>query len=199
MLLTRQKNKGIIFVNNTPADILHVNTVELIDRNIEGICKKGNILFASYMLDFIGIYDIEKERLLWGWGKGRVQNPHHPTLLKNNNILIFDNGNRRKYSRVVELDPHTGKIEWQYKGTPPKSFFASWGGANQRLPNGNTLITESTQGRVFEVTKEGKIVWEFYNPVYNKNGKRVTIYRMMRITNFSKYPFLKELQRKVDK
>jgi len=35
---------------------------------------------------------------------------------------------------------------------------------NQRLPNGNTLITESTQGRIFEVTPENEIVWEYYNP-----------------------------------
>jgi len=32
------------------------------------------------------------------------------------------------------------------------------------LPNGNTLITESENGKAFEVTPEGKIVWEFFNP-----------------------------------
>jgi len=34
-------------------------------------------------------------------------------------------------------------------------------GYAQRLPNGNTLITESSFGRFFEVTKEGEIVWEY--------------------------------------
>ncbi len=34
----------------------------------------------------------------------------------------------------------------------------------QRLPNGNTLITESSGGRIFEVTRDGEIVWEFFNP-----------------------------------
>ena len=34
-----------------------------------------------------------------------------------------------------------------------------------RLPNGNTLITESDGGRLFEVTKPGKIVWNYINPV----------------------------------
>jgi hypothetical protein len=33
------------------------------------------------------------------------------------------------------------------------------------LPNGNTLITESDGGRLFEVTADGQIVWEFVNPV----------------------------------
>ena len=33
----------------------------------------------------------------------------------------------------------------------------------QRLPNGNTLITEADTGRVFEVTRKGEVVWEFGN------------------------------------
>jgi hypothetical protein len=37
-------------------------------------------------------------------------------------------------------------------------------GNAQRLPNGNTLITESSFGRIFEVTKNGKIVSEYVNP-----------------------------------
>ena len=34
----------------------------------------------------------------------------------------------------------------------------------QRLPNRNTLITETDTGRAFEVTPEGEIVWQFLNP-----------------------------------
>jgi hypothetical protein len=41
-------------------------------------------------------------------------------------------------------------------------------GYAQRLPNGNTLITESSFGRFFEVTKEGEIVWEYVNPFFGK-------------------------------
>ena len=70
------------------------------------------------------------------------------------------------------------------------SFFSLLRGGNQRLPNGNTIITESDQGRVFEVTKDGKIVWEFYNPLRFKNGKRVTIYRSMRILDPEKHIYL---------
>ena len=33
------------------------------------------------------------------------------------------------------------------------------------MPNGNTLITESDGGRLFEVTPDNEIVWEFINPV----------------------------------
>jgi hypothetical protein len=35
----------------------------------------------------------------------------------------------------------------------------------QRQPNGNTLITEGTDGRIFEVSTDGDIVWDYINPV----------------------------------
>ena len=54
---------------------------------------------------------------------------------------------------------------WRYVGTPRQSFFARIISGMQRLPNGNTLINEGTEGRFFEVTPAGKIVWEYVNPV----------------------------------
>jgi len=35
----------------------------------------------------------------------------------------------------------------------------------QRLPNGNTLITEGSGGRIFEVTAEHELVWEYISPI----------------------------------
>jgi hypothetical protein len=34
------------------------------------------------------------------------------------------------------------------------------------LPNGNTLITEGANGRLFEVANEGRIVWEYIYPLF---------------------------------
>jgi len=50
------------------------------------------------------------------------------------------------------------------------------------LPNNNVLVTEANKGHVFEVTRKGKIVWEFWNPYFNETGKRLIIYRMLRLT-----------------
>jgi hypothetical protein len=50
----------------------------------------------------------------------------------------------------------------------------------QRLPNGNTLITESDRGYVHEVTPEKETVWRFANPDVNEEGKRMAIWRMTR-------------------
>jgi len=190
------KRRGEILLTpwSTPSDLFHVNTIEIINEDIDEVFRKGRIIFCSRMLDLVGVIDMEQEKLVWRWGRGYLENPHQPSLLKNNNILIFDNGSRRGYSRIIELNPLTEQVVWEYKASPPGAFFSNLRGGCQRLPNGNTLITESDQGRVFEVTKEGKIVWDFYNPVRFKDGRRLVIYRMMRITDFENKPFLKQLQ-----
>ena len=59
----------------------------------------------------------------------------------------------------------------------------------QRLANGNTLITESERGRVFEVTADKEIVWRFVNPDIKDNGVRVPIWRMTRFTR-QELPFI---------
>ena len=104
----------------------------------------------------------------------------------------FDIGFYRGYSRIIELNPITKEIEWEYKANPPQSFCSPTRGSAQRLPNGNTLIAESDKGRVFEITPDEKVVWEFYNPEidqrYKEVKKRATIYRMMRITDTARYP-----------
>jgi Arylsulfotransferase (ASST) len=69
---------------------------------------------------------------------------------------------------------------WEYRGDPPQSFSSPARGSAEALPNGNVLVTESARGRVFEVTREGAIVWTFLNPEFEAKGRR-QIYRMQRV------------------
>ena len=96
------------------------------------------------------------------------------------NVMVFDNGGASGYgrpsstapkgkgiysrptSRVLEIDPVTLKLVWSYTAT---TFFATNISGAQRLPNGNTMITEGPGGRLFEVTTDGTIVWEYIYPV----------------------------------
>jgi hypothetical protein len=189
----RKREKGCYLPMGTPADMLHTNAVEVISREVAGLCQRGDLLISMRELDMIAIIDPRREKLTWHWGPGVLEKQHQPTLLDNGHILVFDNGEReRKYSRVVEIDPLEKKIVWQYRANPPRKFFSVSRGGNQRLPNGSTLITESDRGRVFEVTPAGKIVWEFYNPRLNKRQKtRAAIYRLTRVWDTTPYPFLK--------
>jgi outer membrane protein assembly factor BamB len=93
--------------------------------------------------------------------------------LPNGSILIFDNGAHRlddsmPFSRVIEVNPATNQIGWKYQDKPAWNFFSPRMGNAQRLPNGNTLVCESSYGRVFEVTQEGEIVWEYVNPFFGR-------------------------------
>ena len=76
------------------------------------------------------------------------------------------------------------EIVWEYSISGHGSFrFFSWNVSGaQRLPNGNTLITEGAPGRAFEVTVDGEIVWEYINPFfYESDDTRHNIYRAFRV------------------
>jgi len=112
-------------------------------------------------------------KIAWKLGPPTVSGQHAPTPLANGNVLIFDNGVHRlddsmPYSRVIEINPATNEIVWKYQDSPAWNFFSPRMGSAQRLPNGNTLIAESSFGRFFEVTTEGEIVWEYVNPFFGK-------------------------------
>ena len=168
-------------------DILHTNHIEIIDGRLEHRCpvlKRGNILLSLGSLNVIMIVDTDTNEIVWLWGPGNLALQHHPQLLDNGNLLVFDNGIEK--SRVLELDPVSFRINWSYEAD---DFFSETRGSVQRLPNGNTLITESDTGYVIEVDEAGQLVWKFVNPDVDDSGKRGAIWRMTRFTS-EDLPFL---------
>jgi hypothetical protein len=142
--------------------------------------KKGNVLISILKLDTIAIVDLEEERVVWALG-GMWKRQHQPTLLGNGNMLIFDNQGNGGNSRVMDFEPFTQQIMWEYD--VGDEFFSESSGSCQRLPNGNTLITESNKGRAFEVTPDKNSVWEFFNPhrVGRDNEVIATLFEMVRL------------------
>jgi hypothetical protein len=107
--------------------------------------------------------DDDGDTYLWG--------DHCVTFLDNGHYLAFDNGWARptgNLSRAVEIDPAKGDkpsaIVWSYQSLDPNGFFTTYQGGAQRLPNGNTFITSTDGGHLFEVTPAKKVVWEFVVP-----------------------------------
>lgn len=128
----------------------------------------GDICISFRQTSQIVFISKETGDVYWRFGPGELSHQHNPTQLDNGNLLIFDNGETRAqggvFSRVVELDPTTREIVWQFRGDPALSFFSTGISGAQRLPNGNTAICDGRTGRLFEVTTEGDIVWEYMNP-----------------------------------
>jgi hypothetical protein len=179
-------------------DYFHMNTLTLLPDTPLGRkdarFKEGNFLICFRNVNQIAVLEKDTKKILWVWGEGVLEWPHHPTMVPSGNILVFDNGVERKYSKVIELDPLTGEIQWEYRGDPPRSFYSYQRGSAQRLPNGNTLICEGDKGRAFEVTKEKEIVWEWLNPSITKGGRRERVYRFMRLSSESVERLLKNGQ-----
>jgi len=165
-------------------DYYHLNSVELLPDTDLGRrdprFRAGNVLVCLRNVNLVAVLDQDTMSVVWSWGTEELEGAHMPTMLPDGHILVFDNGVRRKATRVIEVDPETGEIAWSFQGTPPESFYSQLRGSNQRLANGNTLICEADRGHVIEVTPAGERVWEFWNPEL-KDGNRKRIYRFMRL------------------
>jgi hypothetical protein len=155
-------------------DFIHTNNIDLIESGeVEALpfAKEGQVLLSFRDINTLALLDLESEEIVWALRGGWIAQ-HDPDILPNGNILIYDNlggfgeGGR---TRILEIDPITTGIEWRYVGSIEQPFFSEARGAQERLPNGNTLITETAGGRLFEVSQDGRIVWEFMNPVRDKH------------------------------
>ncbi len=168
---------------NTEYDYYHANSLEVLAETPLGHAdsrfRPGNLLLSMRHTDCVMILDQDSYAVEWSWGVGEIEAPHMPTLLPNGNLLLFDNGSRRGYTRVLELELPSGNIVWAHEGDPRESFFSKYRGSNQRFAGGTTLICESEKGHAFEVTRDGTVVWDFWNPEV-VDGQRRLIYRLVR-------------------
>ncbi|MBT3529756.1 MAG: thioredoxin [Gammaproteobacteria bacterium] len=139
---------------------------------------------------------------------GQIIGQHNPHIIQKGlpgagNLLVFDNGGRSGYgfsnparpdgtnsltrdsSRVLEINPVTFEKIWEYSvggGTEQFQFYSWYVSNAQRLPNGNTMVNEGMDGRVFELTPEKEIVWEYVSPFFS-DDEVVThrVYRAYRL------------------
>lgn len=163
--------------------------------------RPGNIMVSFRHGSMIFILDQRTHEIVWKCidndVRDRLEGQHSPVFLPDGRILLFDNGRYRGWSRVIEIDPSNCQILWEYRAD---GFFTLSQGHVQRLPDGNTLITESERGRAFELNPQKKIVWEYHHPdIQNSSnsmhpesyGRRQWIYRMVFYPAEKLFPLLK--------
>ena len=146
-------------------DIFHTNSLELLDGRVpDERFAEGNLLLSMRTLSMLMVLDPESGTMTW-WHTGPYAKQHDPTILENGHLLLFDNlGLGDGVSAVREFEVPSMKPVWTYQGDAEQPFFSRFCGASQRLPNGNTLVSESGIGRAFELDPSGRRVWEFDNP-----------------------------------
>jgi hypothetical protein len=194
--------------DNLIVDGRQINVIWIIDK------KTGKIVWKVGP-DYTATPELRK--------LGQIIGQHHAHMIPKGlpgagNILVFDNGGAGGYgppnpgsvtgaanairagSRVVEFNPVTLEVVWQYLpntgGFSDPNFFSHYISSAQRLPNGNTLIDEGADGRIFEVTPGHEIVWEYVSPFFadpkeTQNG----VYRAYRVP----YEWVPQAVRPVEK
>lgn len=169
----------------------------------------NNIILSSRNANFVAIIERESGKIVWRVGPdfaghpeeklGQFSGQHNPHLIPKGlpgagNMIVFDNGGvsgfggannsyrySRGWSRVLEFNPVTLDVVWQYgSASGPDNFYSSLISNEQRLPNGNTVITIGVQGRVIEVAPDKEVVWQ-YNYTPGADRGNAWLYRSYRI------------------
>lgn len=161
-------------------DYFHLNGIAFDGPREMIVCLRNVSLIAEVSLPL--------GRITHSYGPGQLDWPHAPSCVESEggerSLLVFDNGTHRGWSRVVEVSRRTGEIEWEWRGTEERPLWSKVRGFAERLPGGNTLITESERGRAVEITRSGQVLWEFLNPELRRSAdgvQRRRIYRLLSV------------------
>ncbi len=164
--------------------LFHTNSIHALPANpwsaTDPRFKPGNVMVSFRELNLVLIIDRGTGLVVWSLYNVTL-GQHHARMIElgtpgEGNILLFDNGGSvgaplqpfRGYSRVLEIDPPSSSVVWEYACTPASplpswcstEFFAPFRASAQRLSNGNTLIANSATGTVFEVTPAKQAIWQ---------------------------------------
>jgi hypothetical protein len=155
------------FLQPDKGDLFHTNSVKVLTQ-ARGrkfpLFQAGQVLISLRSLHAIAVLDVRKRSVVWAaLGPWRIQ--HDAQFLDNGHLLLFDNHGWSKGCRVIEYDPVTQAIPWVYSEAGSALFHAAFRGMQQRLPNGNTLIVDPDNRRLFEVTRGKELVWEYFCPM----------------------------------
>jgi hypothetical protein len=150
-------------------DPTHLNDIEVVTAalaaKIPGV-EAGDLLVSLRELHMLAILKRRTGAVAWSH-VGPWVRQHDVDITPDGMIEVFNNGDARFAvdgvigSSILRFDPATGAVRTMYPLNGTGHFFTRIMGANQLLPNGNRLITESMAGRLLEVDAAGLPVWEF--------------------------------------
>lgn len=163
----------------------HAYDMEIENYPLEGLCPRrvfawcntcslldnGDVLISLRQINTVAIIDRETRAFKWERRDNLWGHQHDVQMLDNGNIMLFANGMNttvpHPHSFITEFDPKTNETVWEYRSNPASFFYSHHISGAERLSSGNTLICEGSFGRLFEVTPDDEIVWEFINPDFD--------------------------------
>lgn len=156
-------------------DVLHLNDAEAFPADMEpGVFGPGDILVSLRNLNTVIVFDQANRKVKYVH-TGSFVMQHDPDFINGNQISLVDNHSvvpsnmdrptrpEGVSSRIVILDARDDSERVFFAGSDEVPFFTDIMGKHQWLPNGNLLVTEARWGRVFELSPDSKLVWEYNN------------------------------------
>lgn len=165
-LLTRKKKSDKGF------DYTHVNSVMPLEEKWAGkfpMFTPGDMLLSLRNSDTLAVVNPESGKVVWAM-QGPWRGQHHARFMENGHIMLFDNNGMAaegtpQRSRLLEIDPASGAIEWKFQGKGPSTFYTDWNGSEEIQPNGNILIIAGRSGRLLEINRDKELLWSYTLPI----------------------------------
>jgi hypothetical protein len=153
------------------AETVHLNDIEELSTRLADafpLFSPGDLALSFRHYNLIMVLDPESLEVKWH-RTGPYVRQHDPDFQPDGTLTVFDNQTDEAKgvvfggSRILKVDPVTGDVSTLYGGRGGESMYTPIRGRHEVLENGNLLITEALAGRIFEVTPDGIIVWEYIN------------------------------------
>jgi hypothetical protein len=169
----------------TPVDPFHTNDIEVLPPELSSAFpafEVGDLLISLREVNLVAVIGSTNHDLKW-WSTGPWFRQHDPDFLPDGTISVFDNFMGFGVSRILSINPHTGKQSILFEGSNSLPFYTWHRGQQELLENGNLLLTESEAGHVLEVDRTGELVWEFNN-IYDETRNGVVTRAMVLPADF---------------
>jgi hypothetical protein len=152
--------------NINTQDISHGNDIEPLDSRMAPKFprfKAGDLLLSYRTQNLLFVLDPDSLKVKW-WKVGISDRQHDADWEADGRITVFSNNEvtARNYSDIIAIDPETREYRAIVNGEK-YSFHSDINGRQQRTPFATRLVTSTTQGWVFEVDDNGRIVFSFVN------------------------------------
>jgi len=161
----------------TRRDWLHINDVDVLaeGRYLVSVRNANQLLVVERGQGVVDVVNADRgspddtclagNQLIDADGDGDVRcgdpavmnHQHNPQWLGDGRVLVADSEN----DRVVELAHRDNRWTPVWQLTEAGDLPLYWPRDADRLPNGNTLVTDSLHKRVFVVRPDGTLVWSY--------------------------------------
>lgn len=171
-------------------DAVHGNDIEALTADRAAAFpgfEKGDLLVSFRTTNLVFVLDPDSLKVKW-WRVGPWDRQHDPDWEANGTISVFSNNERGvgKYSNIIVIDPKTFAFETLLDGEK-YDFRSTFNGMHQITDHGSILVSSGLQGRLFEVDRNGEVIFDFINSysLEHERALRVSEARYLKSDFFS--------------